>query len=450
MTFESRNYQVEYEDDELVPMRPRRRWLEGLLLFGFLLCLVVGLSALAALWSFYRATDSIQTADPLSGFQTSQIMPQLIIMQLAGDPAEALAQQALNAGELETSRALLTYNIQAIEPSRVELLLQLAHRYRDREEMAPAVQLYQMVRAIAILNPSLPSFERAQILVQCSEGLLATEEQAAARDTIEQAKRVTEQAPDLLPIQRSQIFDSLRPLARQLDDNLLTQQIDELARNPFLQPAGGPVHGTFVNLAEPLPFDEALTAAIANRQLRARQLAERILFTKGVDIEPERLALFQALVEEDRLRLEMVNRSLTTGISLGQQFWLLQDQRAWIIQKLRIAQGAFGIALVPEWETNLASLRQELSTVTGRLYDVMNAFANQTTGVDQAMLQVVALNWLALQIEIGFYPDASVDDIGNRLRTAQAQLAQLNGPLALPVAYIADAVPPGFRIQPAN
>jgi len=302
MTFESRNYQVEYDDDdELVPVRPRRRWLEGLLLFGFLLCLVVGLSALAALWSFYRATNSTQTADPLSGFQTSQIMPQLIIMQLAGDPAEALAQQALNAGELETSRALLTYNIQAIEPSRVELLLQLAHRYRDREEMAPAVQLYQMVRAIAILNPSLPAFERSQILVQCSEGLLATEEQAAARDTIEQAKRVTEQAPDLLPIQRSQIFDSLRPLVRQLDDSLLTQQIDELARNPFLQPAGLLLHGTFVNLAEPLPFDETLIAAVANRQLRARQLAERILFTKGVDIEPERLALFQALVEEDSL-----------------------------------------------------------------------------------------------------------------------------------------------------
>jgi len=450
MTFESRNYQVEYDEDELVPVRPRRRWLEGLLLFGFLLCLVVGLSALAALWSFYRATNTPQTADPLGGFQTSQILPQLSVMQLAGDPADALAQQALNAGELETSRALLTYSLQTLAPGRVELLLQLARRYRDRAEMAQAVQLYQITRAIVVLDPSLPSFERSQILVQCSEGLLAAADQAAARDTIEQAKRVAEQAPDLLPIQRSQIFDSLRPLVRQLDDSLLTQQIDELARNPFLQASGLLLHSTFTSLAEPLPFDATLTAAIDNRQLRARQLAERILFTKGIDIEPERLALFQALVEEDRLRLEMVNRSLTNGISLAQQFWLLQDQRAWIIQKLRIAQGAFGIALVPEWETNLNALRQELATVTGRVHEVMHAFANQNTGVDQAMLQVAALQWVALQTEAGFYPDAPIDDIGNRLRTAQAQLVQLSGPLALPVAYIADAVPPGFRIQPAN
>ncbi len=450
MTFESRNYQGEYDEDELVPVRPRRRWLEGLLLFGFLLCLVVGLSALAALWSFYSAANGTQTADPLGGFQTNQIMPQLIVMQLAGDSVEALAQQALNAGELETSRALLTYSLQASKPGQVELLLQLARRYRDRAEMVPAVQLYQLVRAIAILDASRPSLERSQILVQCSEGLLGAKNQAAARDAIEQAKRMAEQAPDLLPIQRSQIFDSLRPLVRQLDDSQLTNQIDELARNPFLQPTGLLLHSTFANLAEPLAFDETLTAAIANRHLRARQLAERILYTKSVDIEPERLALFQALVEEDSLRLEMVNRTLTAGISLPQQFWLLQDQRAWIIQKLHIAQGAFGIALVPEWETNLNLLRQELSTVTGRLHEVMKAFADQTTGIDQAMLQVAALNWLALQAEAGFYPDAPVEDIGNRLRTAQAQLIQLNGPLALPVAYMADAIPPGFRIQPAN
>ena len=179
MTFESRNYQVEYED-ELRPVQPKRRWLERLLLFGFVLCLLIGLLALTALWSFYQTPTPAGATDPLESLDSQQIVPQLALMQLAGDPAKGLATQALRAGQLETTRAVLVYSLQSGEADQINLLLQLAQRYLEGEAPLPAGQLYQLVRALAILDPTLPSLQRSQMLVQCSAGLLSAANAAAA------------------------------------------------------------------------------------------------------------------------------------------------------------------------------------------------------------------------------------------------------------------------------
>ena len=233
----SLEYNEGYNDYQTFTKRPRRRWVEILLLTGFLVCLLIGLAALTVLLARYRTTRPSLADDPLRAIQTQQIVPQLALMQLAGDPADALAFQAMNAGELETSRAMMTY-APSTEPGRIGLLLQLAHHYLERKQWLPAAQIYRLVRAIAILDLAPGSFERSQALLQASEGMLAADERAAALDSIMQAKRVAEQSPDLLPAQRSQIFGALRPLASQLDNPTLTREIEELARNPFLKPTG--------------------------------------------------------------------------------------------------------------------------------------------------------------------------------------------------------------------
>lgn len=443
-------YNEEYNDYQTITKRPRRRWLEILLLTGFIGCLLIGLAALTVLFARYRTTRPNLTDDPLHAIQTDQIVPQLALMQLAGDPADALAFQAINAGELETSRAMITFE-PSTAPSRIGLLLQLAHHYLTQKQPLAAAQIYRLVRATAILDFAPGSFERSQALVQCSEGMLAANERAAALDSIAQAKRVAEQSPDLLPAQRSQIFTSLRPLASQLDNATLTHEIEDLARNPFLKPTGVLLTSQWSTLATPLTFAPNLTIAINTRHQRARELAQRILVTKGTDIDPERQALAQALVQEDQLRLEYTNSRLTTGLSLSQQVWLLQEQRAWLLLKTRVALLGFGLSLVPEWENTSAVLLQELATATRRLGDVVTATANaQTKPLDKAMLNLEAIQWLALQAELGLYPNATLTDIEAKLQATLAELNRLGSAPALPVAYTPEATPPGFRIQPVN
>jgi hypothetical protein len=203
--------------------------------------------------------------------------------------------------------------------------------------------------------------------------------------------------------------------------------------------------------AEPVPFDANLNTAIATRQQRARELADRIAFTNGIDIDPERETLAQALLAEDQARSAFSGQMQTAGLSPSQQLWLALDYREWLLLKLRIAAGGFGLSLIPEWEATLATLTRELAARTNNLDDLYEALAGaETAAVDQIALRFAARSWLAYQQELGLYPDASAVNLDRRLREAAVALAEANRPLALPIAYEADASPPGFRIQPVQ
>ncbi len=438
---------LEYNNYQTFTKRPRRRWLELLLLTGFIFCLLIGLAALAVLVAHYRTIQPNLKDNPLQAIQTKQVSPPLALMRLGGDPADALAFQAMNAGELETSRSLITY-APGDEPGRLGVLLQLAHLYLARKEPLAAAQIYRLAQTVAILDPALGSFERGQALVQCTEGMLAANERTAALDSLTQAKRVAEQAPDLLPVQRSQIFTTLRPLASQLNDETLTREIEELARNPFLKPTGALLISQWSNFFAPVPPDATLTTAIATRQQRVHELAQRIAVTKGADIDPERQALAQALIAEDQLHQAYTQSRLTAGLALPQQVWLLEQQRNWLILKTQVALGGFGLTLVPEWENTKAELLQDLSTATRRLFDALFAVANaQEKPLDQAMTRLEVLHWLALQVDLGLYPNPNLQDLESKLQAAQADLVRLGQSPAFPIAYGAEATPPGFRIQ---
>jgi hypothetical protein len=441
-----------FPSEVAVSPRRRLRWLEVLLVIAFIFCLLVGLGALSIFWRLYFVAEPVmQTDNPVLSLQPESILPQLALRQLAGDPAEALAAQAFYAGELETSRAILTFRAELPDAARLGLLLQLARHYAEAEQPQIAALLYRQARTVAMLAPTLSSFERSQALIQCSEGFLALNENAAALDSAEQAKRIGQQAPDLLPAQRSQLFNSLRPLADRFADTAFYQQIVELARNPFLAPPGKLILLQLAQRVEPVTFDAALSTAIATRQQRARELADRIAFTNGIDFDPERETLAQALLAEDQARSAFSGQMQAAGLSSSQQLWLALDYREWLLLKLRIAAGGFGLSLVPAWEANRAALTRELTARTNNLDTLFEALAGaESEAIDQAGLRFAARSWLAYQLELGLSPGASAVDLDRRLREAAAALAQADSPLALPIAYEPDASPPGFRIQPVQ
>lgn len=426
--------------------RGGKPWLEITLLSAFIVSLLIGLVALAAFLLYYDTSGSDLTDDPLTAFDAAQVSPGLALNALSGDSANALAYQALNAGELATAHALVLFDTQAIGSQRSGLMMQLARAYANDAEQA--AQVYKLAQALAILDPTIPPIERNQNLVQVADGFFIAGQEEAASESAYQALTMAAQLPDLVPAQRADLFASLIPVAEELGDDQLLQTVEDLARNPFLTPTGILPPPQLRQLADPLTPDEALLHAQTTRQMAARQLSDRLQYTGGEDIEPERLALEIALRTEDQVRNDYFGRMLNGGISLNQQVTLLADHRAWIALKAQVALQGFGLSIVPDWENNSNYILQDLGTVTSNMDVNLDALAKmQPVPTEQVVLQVEALQWLALQSDLGLYPDAPVSSLSQRLEIAQNSLAGLGQPLALPVAHAPDAVPPGFRIQ---
>lgn len=434
------------------PQRPRR-WLERLLILAFLFSLLIGLSALALFFVVRNQTQPSINAEPLQSVRTTLIVPQIALRELSGDAPSGLAAQALQAGHRETARAILTFATAIPGVERTARLAALAQTYAGAGEPVIAAQVTELVVADAILDDALPVLERVNRLTQSAALLYAGSFYDAATDAATQALRITAQTPGLLPAQRSALFTDLRDaIAPYADQSAATRtlnaQVADFARNPYLIGAGILVTPTMAAFPQPITYDSPTQEKIAARQGAARILADRIEFTGGIDIEPERQALAAALLAEDAARAQFYQNP--GEIARGQQLWLLLDRRAWLVEKLRVAMQGYGLALVPEWEAQTRQILAELNAANSYLDTVMAAYASdQSTPLDRTLLQIETQHWLAQQAMRGLYPDAPVTTIGELLRTQQDVLTQQGTPLALPIAYDAMAAPAGFRIQPA-
>jgi hypothetical protein len=429
----------------------RRRWLELILLIGFLLSLVVGIGALAVIFALGEVTEPTPPAEALSALQVDRIPPQYALLELAGDPKVALARQAIDAGQTETAYAQIIFATDLTDSQRTGLLLLLARRMREIGDRERAAQVYGLARTTAVLAPTLTPVERAQALTECAGGLLAVDEPEQAVEAADQARLVAAQAGDLLPVQRSQIFRSLTPFYQAAGADERVREMDELQRSAGPVDPGVVLPDLWGTLSQPyLPtvgnatvYTETqalLGQIVAQRQQAARVLVERIGLTDGLDIEPERAALIQALENEDRVRGEIFHLGRGAGPSLAEQHWLLQTHRAWLAQKVRMAVGGFGLRLVPAWTDNPTPLLQDLGNTTADLQAILAAQVQaQTDPVAGAVLRHQTLAWLALQSESGMFPGSVesglVGEIGAALLAAQAELTQQGYPLALPLSY---------------
>lgn len=450
-------YDMSYElSDDLshldASLRPHR-WLERLLLLIFLLCLLVGLGALALFFVVRNSAQPSLNVDPLRSVRVNLISPSIALRQLSGDGAAALAAQTIQAGYLETARAILTYATDISPVERSARLSHLARAYLAAGQGAAAAQVYAQVISDAILEDAIPLTERVHLLKLSADGLYKTGFEDAAVDAATQALRIAVQAPELLPAQRSALFNDLRAIVEQFDRSnpaveSLRFQLRDYARNPYLTGVGLVVTPTLATFPQQIAYDSLTQEKIAARRQAARILADRIAFTGGVDIEPERQALAQALLEEDQARTRFYQDP--GELSREQQLWLWLDHRAWLVEKARIALQGYGISILPQWESELDVILNQLNADHVFLNSLMTAFVvDQPTATQRLLLQVESHHWTAAQAMRGLYPNAPTNDIGELLRSLQEELRREGTPLALPVSFDPAATPPGFRIQPA-
>ena len=441
-------YQMSQPPAESAVQRPYI-WLERLLVVAFILCILVGGLAFAALLTLRGDQPAPVLAPPLTTLRSGQVRQDLALRELAGDPAAGLAAQAIQAGYLETARSLLLYETSLPPALRGSLLLQLGAAYQAAGDTGAAAQTLRLVLPVAILGANLPALERAQLLAQSAAGLLDAGAAGAALATAQQSAAVAAQAPDLLPAQRSQVFNQLVRLAADLGDDAFRQQMSDLARNPFLTPSGVLITSAPATFAPLPPYDDPTLAAIAARRGAATLLADRIALTGGVDIDPERQGLEQALLAEDQARTAYYAAALAgDSVAPAVRAALLSDQLAWQAARLRVADGALGLNVVPAWMEQRDAIAAALDATLAELNGALAAAAATLPApVEQAIQRVANQQLLAAYAERGLAstPPAT---LGEQLRIAQDELTGQGAALALPVVYNDAAVPPGFRVQP--
>lgn len=428
---------------EPVQRRPRRRSrLEPILLLSFVLCLLIGSGALAAMLWLSRAED-VSAAQPMRlSINESAIMPQLTLRQLAGDPPIALAYQALEAGELETATAILSYDPQIVGNELSSLYYRLARQTAERGLEQRSVSLYETMRTIAVLDPALTATDRLQLLQLSAEGFIANNQRRNALISAQQAKRVAAQTPDVLPAQRSRYFEALLPVSEQIDDALLLQQVQEFERNPYTDIKGVSLPLKWETLGDPLPPSPEINAAVLARQQAALQVADQLMVdpqataaAQGYQL-PAQQNLANALLAEDAAKAVFFDTAVTSNnlLSLQQQLTLLKERQSWLALKLRIAERGFGIPLVPQWEEQVGTIREELAGATQNIGPVVEELIKLESSVQsKAALRVEKWQRLALWDELGLYPGSENINFEGEIKNAQIELGNQQLPLALPV-----------------
>jgi hypothetical protein len=433
--------------DETKQSTRRPIWLYVVLLLGFIVSLLIGVAALAGIYLLEESPLIEAPAEPADLVMPSQIPPHLALLQLAGADSEVLARQAVNARERALAYAVLHFDADLFGPRRATEMLRLGPLFLEAKEMPQAIDAYRTARTVAILWQDLPPLERGQILARSATGLLEAGATREAVETAQQAQHVAIQAPGLLPAQRAQILESVAPLLRTHGSAEEARQIGELLRGPNLGLNRVTLPSQWATLQADVPVDPLLQETIDYRRNAAQALIDRILVSGGRDIEGERERVRLALLEEDRLHDIRYASVTDPNLTLEQKHTLIQEQRAWLLLKLRIVRGGFGVELAPEWSAQPDAIRFSLNQVTTNLLPVLEAQSTSISDpVESAAMRVEVLRWLVYQSQLGFYPNAPISELSSRLESAEAEVERLSRPPAFPIYFDSGATPPGFRI----
>ncbi len=310
----------------------------------------------------------------------------------------------------------------------------------------------QQARTVAVFSHALPPLERGQIFARVAAGLAEAGEEAAALDAALQAQHVAAQAAGLLPAQRAQILEAIAPLVQRLGEPEEARRLEEILRSPGQVPPRSALLSQLHVLDASWSPPPTVQEAQASRQAAAQKLIDRILLSQGQDMEAERAALAQALLAEDQARQEAYAALANQDVQPAQRRAALLDHRNWLLRKLRLASGGFGLHLAPSWEAAPDAIRAELQQVADALSQASLAQVEAISAAPEhdpvavVMLRLEVLRWLALQAELGFHPNAPLGDLAAQIEAVQAALEAASAPPDLPVFYDPGAQPPGFRI----
>jgi hypothetical protein len=392
-------------------MKPLRKsnWLLAALVAGVVVLTLMGLALLGAYFYLSREAGArVAWVSPMEAVRPQAVAPDLAALSLAGEPEERVIRAALDANEVETAYASLAYSVLLPDSLRSGHWLLLADRYLKSEPDRTASAV-QAALDVAALSPYLGDMTRADISMQAASRFAELRRAPAARLALAQAESIARSSLMLLPAQRRSILERVEAAYRSLGDVDLARAL----RKEMEVASAGP--GVMVEPGQPvLPalrggvkLPQPVVMAMTTRQQAAAQMAARWLgaapSTRNALVE----SLGTALLAEDAARTEFY--ASAAELPDADRLTLLHDRVAWLTTKVRVARGAFGTALVPEWTGQAEAIRGELVNAHT---DLTNGYGQQLDTLlpaDASQARVELLRQALLATRLGLFPDSAAE-----------------------------------------
>ena len=404
--------------------RKRPTWLLVALIAVLVLTLVIGVAAIGGYVMLQnQRAGQWSWQDPLLGIDSSRIRPDIAVIALLDQPTSALAQQAFAAREPDTAYAVLVHSSSMSDVERSGNLQLLGSDFESTGAFDLAALAYQQMNDLAALSPTMPDTMRAQSSLDAAEGFIRLERVDTAEPILRQAETLARYSPLMAPVQRQEVAVRLRDIYRRLGKEDEAQALDQLIREPAGLPTDRYLRGPFIPGFQGLyVLPPQLQEAVDERHRQAIEFVGAWDTADPAAIEQSRSRLAGALLVEDGVRREILQPSLRSAVTLPEQAAVAQEQVNWLALKSLIAEDGLGYVLVPEWQKEKNSIREDL----GKAYDtLLDLYRDQAAALsdpnDMAAARVEILRLQNLWGRLGLYPDYDQNGLAQALRQAQEQ-----------------------------
>jgi hypothetical protein len=410
--------------------KPRQAYLGVFIIVGIFTILAIILVMVLGIFVVARQFGAVQadSLNPLLGFSPfneldiDKIDPALALISLGGVPEADVILNAIAKDRPETALAGLLFQPQLTDKESAGGFLQLARVYAGQAAMSKAILSYQLACTIATLGPDMPDTARADIFLEAGEGLIDIQELSLAKFCLNQAFTIASKSPFLQAAHRRSIFERLQKNYIILDERVLARQSLSLSANPP-RIALSLNEQTVLPEAEPVLLPAETQQAEAQRWQAAQELAVLLVERGGHAPQDAVDALAQALIAEDRLKLPYFKREAPNTTQLSKKIDIVLAQIAWLSIKYRVARQAYGISLVPEWESEAEQIRSDLTKSYEELFrlyaDLIVGLPN-VSQIDKATEERLRREILAG--ELGRYPNYPEQQRQKQLLEATNQL----------------------------
>lgn len=374
--------------------------------------------------------------NPLNAVNVEEIDPALALASLGGVSEADVIIEAINKSRPETALAALAYYPTLNDKESAGDFLLLAGAYQAQNNPEKAIFCYQMAGLIAALSPNLPDTVRADIFLEAGERLSRLNQADWAKFYLDQAFVVAAKSPFLQGAHRRSVFERLQKDYLGLNERELARKSLDMTAKP-IGAAVDPGTQLFIlpQASEAIALPLSTQEAEANRWSKAQELAALLVERGGNAPESAREALKEALLAEDGEKLPFYTQELNAAAQLSRKIDITIAQIEWLSTKYRIARGAYGLSLVPEWEAQAEQIRAELTKTYEALYalyaDLIVALP-EVSQIDKATEERLRREVLAG--ELGRYPNYPEEqrrkqllDAANQLLTTQPELGLFVG-----------------------
>lgn len=389
------------------------------------LLVIVGVVSLAVYFSTRPQPFQVPPwSDPLTMVNNRGIDPALAIAGLGGVSDRDLVAQALTEGRADTAFAILVFSPSISDRESAGDFILLADRYQKDNQRDRAAYCYRLAGTIGTLSPELPDSVRADTFILAGEGLARLGEFGLAQLYLDQAYNVATVSPYVQPAIRRTLFQRLHKGYQAIGDRERARASLDLSAEPFATVAVAeppPV----LPVAEVPPMPLEVQQAEAARWQSAQKLTQQLIERGGRAPENSVRELASLLVYEDQLRLPTYDAQLTAATQIAAQVSIVQARINWLVMKLRIARGGYGLSLVPEWEAQAEQVRADLT----KAYELLFAlYAEQIVAMPDAnQIEVASEEVLRREIlagTLGRYPNYPAQQRIKQLMEATARLVQ--------------------------